>query len=51
MAIKDYVTQRNVRLVSYVLGGITLATLLSTSLVQVVLLAIAAAIYFASERL
>jgi len=51
MAIKDYVTKSNVRIVSYVLGGITLTTLLSTSLVQVVLLGIAAALYFVSERI
>ena len=51
MAIKDLVTKKNVRIASYVLGAVTLATLLSTSLVQVVLLAVAAALYFASERL
>ena len=51
MAIKDLVTKSNVRIASYVLGGVTLATLLSTSLLQVVLLAVAAGLYFASEKL
>ena len=49
--VKNLVTKSNVRIASYVLGGVTLATLLSTSLIQVVLLAFAAALYFASERL
>jgi len=51
MAIKDYVTKSNVRIVSYVLGGITLASLVSTSLIQVLLLALAAGLYFVAERL
>jgi len=51
MRIKDVLTKTNVRVASYVLGGVTLTTLLSTSLVQVVLLAVAAGLYFVSERL